>query len=762
MSAARGSARDPAAGPGDRFRPDLEGLRAVAVLLVLLYHAAVPGFGGGFVGVDVFFVLSGFLITGLIVREIAETGRVSLPAFYARRARRLLPAALLVIAATVVASAWLLPPLRMPGIALDGASAAVYSSNIRFALQSTDYLQADLEPSPLLHYWSLGVEEQFYLVWPALLLLAASLTPGRLLARARPPGHVDPGALGPDGWLARSTATPTARITIVVAVAGAASLALSDVLTTVAAPWAFFSLPTRAWELALGALIALGIVRLARLGPRMSVAAASLGLALIVASALIIGGSTPFPGLAALLPTLGAALVIAAGAGRHPGVPSRLLGTRPLRILGRISYSLYLWHWPLLVVPAAAIEGDLPLAVRVGLMAAAIPLAAATQRWVEEPIRHGRLVGRLPARNLALAGGLSLAVAAVSLVAGTVIGPGGSGPTVALSADLRANEQLLLPDDSPGGAPDAGSSSGPATTTGGTSGPATAGGRPGRGPATTPAGEPAGPLPVPKNLQPSLAAARDDIAVVYRDGCHLGFTQTQPGSCAYGDPTSGTTVVLFGDSHAAQWFPALLQLANANHWRLESLTKSACSAADVRVWSSALNRQYAECDAWRGAVLARIAAEHPALVVVSDDRYYQLAVNGGPVPVGDLQEQWDAGLSRTLDRLRDTAGRVVLIGDTPRSRVDPPVCLSAHLADARACATPLSRAIDAPRLDADSRVADSVGVGFVDPTPWVCPSDPCPAIIGRVLVLRDQHHLTQVFSGILARRLGDALGLPPG
>ena len=183
-----------------------------------------------------FFVLSGFLITGLIVRELAETGRVSLPAFYARRARRLLPAALLVIAVTVIASVWLLPPLRIPDVAADAASAALYASNIRFAVQSTDYLQSSVAPSPLLHYWSLGVEEQFYLVWPALLAVVAGLASGR-----------------------------TRWIAVAIAIVTAASLLLSVVLTGVAAPWAFFSLPTRAWELGLGAIVAVSVTRLARL-----------------------------------------------------------------------------------------------------------------------------------------------------------------------------------------------------------------------------------------------------------------------------------------------------------------------------------------------------------------------------------------------------------------------------------------------------------------------------------------------------------------
>ena len=770
---ARGSAAPGAASPisaastaPDRFRSDLEGLRAVAVLLVLLYHAEIPGFGGGFVGVDVFFVLSGFLITGLIVRELAETGTVSLPAFYARRARRLLPAALLVIVVTVVVSVWLLPPLRIPDIAGDGASAALYVSNIRFAVQSTDYLQSTAAPSPLLHYWSLGVEEQFYLLWPALLLIVA----GRRAGGVR-------------------------RIAFAIVVVAAASLVLSIVLTGIAAPWAFFSLPTRAWELALGAIIAVSLTPLSRLTERQGAAACAIGIGLIVVSALVIGPTTPFPGLAALLPTVGTALVIAAGV--RPGLtaPGRLLSQPPFRFLGRISYSLYLWHWPILVVPAAALETGLAWPARVALALLSIPVAAASQRWVEEPIHRGRLLERIvglrPSRNLAAAGAFSLTVALLSVGAGAAFGLNSSSPITPLSNNLVANEQLLHNS----GTPSAGTGSGASTRPNAShrsaesAAPATAptaaiaprpsqspagrgpnpdsstnpGGGANSGASTAPAGRPSTPHEaVPANLEPPLARARDDNPIVYSDGCHLNFYQTESGTCVYGDAASHTTVVLFGDSHAAHWFPALQQLAEADHLRLVSLTKSACSVADVHVWNSALLRTYTECDTWRANTLARIAAEHPALVVVSEDRLYQVVVNGAPVDVKQAMATWNAGLAKTLRQLRATSGAVALIGDTPRSNVDPPVCLSAHLSDSADCATPLSDAIDRSWMAAEQLVTAASGVRYVDPTPLVCPSDPCPVVIGRVLVYRDEHHLTATFSAVLARRLGLALHLGTG
>src|SRR5829696_2843268 len=356
-------ASPPPRGEGSGFRPDLEGLRAVAVGLVLLYHADVPGIRGGYVGVDVFFVLSGFLITGLLIRELSATGRISLSQFYARRARRLLPASAVVLVVTAVASAIMLPPLRMPDVAGDIAAAAAYVSNYRFAAQATDYLGSELAPSPVLHFWSLGVEEQFYLFWPALLTLVA----GVAFARGNVGGGVH-------------------RVAITLAVVFVASLGLSLWLTTVQQPWAFFSLPTRAWELALGGLIAIPVVG-RWIPPAISPLLAWAGLALVVYAGVAFNAGTPFPGLAALVPTVGSALVIAAGLGRdspavgpgpRPAVPGpgRLLSLPPVRFLGRISYSLYLWHWPILVLPAAAF-GALPGPARLALAGLSI-LAAAT------------------------------------------------------------------------------------------------------------------------------------------------------------------------------------------------------------------------------------------------------------------------------------------------------------------------------------------------------------------------------------------------
>ena len=695
----------------ERFRPDLEGLRAVAVLLVLLYHAGLPGFTGGYVGVDVFFVLSGFLITGLIVRELESSGTVRLASFYARRARRLLPAAAVVLAATMLASAILLPPLRVPDIAGDAAAAALYVSNIRFGLMATDYLQSQQAPSPLLHYWSLGVEEQFYLFWPAILLLAA---------RVR--------------WGTR------ARLAVLMVGIAGASLVLSIIVTQVSEPLAFYLLPTRAWELALGALIALAGLRAMRLPPGLATAGALGGLGMIVAAGAVLDTGTPYPGVAALLPTLGAGLVIVAGLGgviaRPLPAPSRILAMPPLRWLGRISYSLYLWHWPLLVIPAAMSATPLPLPERVGLAFVAIPIAAASQRWIEEPIRRGRLVGFNPGRGLAFAGALSLSVAASSLLVGSIV----ALPTARSTASGNPEQQLGQILGTPGVSPEASATELPSASLTPSIVPTTA------------------PGPVPADLQPPLLGARQDLPVVYADGCELGELATQSGPCVYGVPSSRTTVVLFGDSHAAQWFPALDRLAIERSWRLVSLTKALCGAVDHPVWNGNLKRAYPECDAWRASTIQRIANEHPALIVVANSKAASFEIDGRQARADETASGWVAAVASMLRKLGAPPTRVVLIGDTPQMAGDPAVCLSANLDNALACARPRAEAVDWQRLAADRQAAEAAGATFIDPTPWVCPTEPCPVVIGDYLVYLDGGHINATFSTALAPYLGAALG----
>ena len=369
VTAVRPQAAFPAARDGRTFRPDVEGLRAVAVGAVVLFHAGVPGIAGGYVGVDVFFVISGFLITSLMLREVAATGRLSLARFYGRRARRILPASALVLIVTTLAGYHWLGFLRGGEVAADATWAALFAANLRFAGQGVDYLASQAAPSPMQHFWSLAVEEQFYFVWPAALVVLL--------------------------WCGRRRA-----LHICLGVAVGASFALSAAQS--GGTWSYFSPLTRAWELGAGCLLALAAGRLGRIPDRLATPMAGVGLALIAVAAFTFDDTTMFPGYAAALPVLGAVLVLA---GRGDGV----LGRAPLQWLGRLSYSLYLWHWPVLVIAAQAYGGTPPPPARALLVLLSVALAAVTYVCLEDPIRRS---GRLKRSHL-----LTLAVAILLIAA---------------------------------------------------------------------------------------------------------------------------------------------------------------------------------------------------------------------------------------------------------------------------------------------------------------------------------------------------------
>lgn len=375
---------------GDRFRPDIEGMRAIAVGLVLLFHGYGKPFTGGFVGVDVFFVISGFLITGLLLHEQVKAGGISIWRFYARRVRRILPASTLTVLATIAATYYVLGFISGNELANDAKWTAVFAANFHFALVGTDYLGSQLPPSPLQHMWSLGVEEQFYLVWPTLFLLLA------VIAR-------------------RSKRRNVFRVltTSLLVVIGA-SLAWSVIQTSSNATWAYFSPLTRAWELALGALIAVLGPAVSRVPTWVYQLAALLGLAGIVASALTLKSSMSYPGWAVAFPVVSSALLIGAGCGNPQTVMGRALSVRPMQWLGARSYSLYLWHWPILMIAAQYAGHHLSRWQNSGLLLGAVAASAITFQVVENPVRNSRVLKSRTGLTLAIGVVLILLTIAVA------------------------------------------------------------------------------------------------------------------------------------------------------------------------------------------------------------------------------------------------------------------------------------------------------------------------------------------------------------
>jgi peptidoglycan/LPS O-acetylase OafA/YrhL len=711
---------------GRARRRDIEGLRALAIAGVVVYHARPSVLGGGYVGVDVFFVVSGFLITGLLWRELEASGSISASRFYAARARRLLPSSALVTASTVIASALLLSPLQVEAVVKDALAASFYVANYRFALESSNYLTAGGPLSPLQHYWSLGVEEQFYLLWP-LVLLAGSLV-----------------------WSRRGRAPSRLAAALVVGAVALASFALCWHLTATDEPWAFYALPSRAFELALGGLVALGERRLARLPRDVAAAAGWVGLALIVVSMTRFDAGTAFPGSAVLAPVLGTAGVIAAGCARPAFGPGRLLDLAPLQWLGGISYCLYLWHYPVLVLAPDVLGHPLAPAQSVVAVAFALALAVLTSILVEQPLRYSTWLNLQRGWSLVTGGALSVAAAAIAvLVLASLPSLAGTG-----TVNVAALSSRLGPPFDAGRHADRHHAADPA--------------RPARHLSPNEARIAAldarieavvaasANEVVPSNVQPPLATASADEPSPMWDGCFDGFTDTEVNSCDYGDTASSRSIVLFGDSHAMMWFPAIDAIANQRHYQLVALAKATCPPLDLEVFSPDLDEWYWQCDTWREAAVARIEALHPAVVILGFSREYGVS-NDQVLVYGTA---WMNGLAEMIRTLRATGAKVVVMGPVPYPPFLVPDCLAAHLDNPWVCSMPDKAPWYVVQgVAAEEKVVEAAGGSYVDVQPWFCTTKTCLTLIGNIVAYRDDNHITATYASWLTPAVAAVLDL---
>jgi peptidoglycan/LPS O-acetylase OafA/YrhL len=666
----------------------------------------------------VFFVISGFLITGLLWREVSTAGTVRLRRFYGARARRLLPASAAVGVITLVGSAVLLPLLQARSVIVDGIASALYVSNYWFVLEGVHYFGGHLPPSPFQHYWSLGVEEQFYLVWPAMIIGTAWLI---RRGRRRSTAH------------ANSSKRP---YLVVLALVAAVSFAMSLVITYVMPALAFFSLPTRAWQLAAGGLVALTAGHWRRLRALPAAIAGWGGLALILLACTQLSAKTLYPGTAALLPVLGAVLVIGAGCAAQSQGCGRVLGLSPMRAIGRVSYSWYLWHWPVLVLAPVLLGHPLGLAARLAAALVSGGLAVLTLRFIENPLRFAATVRRSPVRSLAL-GGTATAVAVcvgVALLAWVPVPVGRGAPAAALTvtaAPVLAGEGM--------DAYDAAVRRAFAQVQAAVAGSA-------------------GLTAVPSNLDPPLAGATAELKAMLFNGClREPFQGGQP-ECATGDTASTTTVALVGDSHAAMWNPAFQRLAAQRHWRLEMLAKGACPLMNLPIANrlfSGLVERLEHCEQWRGQIIARLRAEHPRLIVMSLWRGYG-AGNGNGWLSGftSYDAAWTDSLTRLVQQLRGTGAKVLVLGPVPDPHTSVPICLSGHLDDSTACSMTRSSAVNERGIATEWAATKAGGGQYADLTGLFCTTDRCPVIVGNTLVYIDETHLTLEYSRLLATVMG--------
>lgn len=625
------------------YRPDVDGLRAVAIVTVVACHIGLPGWSGGYVGVDIFFVISGFLITSLLVAEAEAYRHIDLWGFYARRVRRLLPAFLTVLSGTLLLGLFCLVSLdgEQQALAKSAIAALLLNANHYYWLATGGYFDRPAELLPLLHLWSLAVEEQFYLIWPLGLMALLGVRPSQ---------------------------TYHQRVMTALWVVLLASLGLSIWLTWTRPSAAFYLMPSRAWELAVGSILALVPVRTqsahAVLG---GIALSFSGIVAITTAVASYGQNTAFPGFAALLPVLGAAALIAGNALAPQGFPARFLSSAPMVMIGRVSYSWYLWHWPLLAITRSVQLGTKDL-LRDFLLAGilAFVLACATYRWIENPIRRSSMLRSYPARVTVRFGVLVTVVC------------------VLLAASLGARARL---------------------------GPKSA-------------------------LELKLMVAAADRPPL-QEACH-GAGESRPllpsvDRCVLPPGSRVVDTILWGDSHADHWMPALAEIARNNRMSVYQLTRDGCPPY------LPTTRAGDDLSAHRCATAQRLAVkeieEHRSnrglkTVVLSSDWVAQDA-------------QIRSRLPGTLDHLGTLGLKVLIIGPTPGLRYTAPECLLRH--NERFCAWPradYNRKRARTMHELAQATSDRPYVKFLDPTPFFCDEELCRAIRNGQVLYRDAGHVS--------------------
>jgi len=683
------------AAPPGRKLGHIQALRAIAVALVVLYHLWPNRLSGGYVGVDVFFVISGYLITAHLAREMRATGHVRLSLFWARRIRRLLPASLLVIAVSTVATLLVVPQSYWLQYMREFGAAALYVENWVLAGDAVNYLAEDNTASPVQHFWSLSVEEQFYIAWPLLLVAGAAV------AKA----------------LSRSRDDPRAVVAVLTTIF-ATSLGYSLYLTHANPDVAYFSTFTRAWEFAAGGLLACLSLRRLTLNSLAPVVA-WWGLGAIVTAAAVFTRQTPFPGIAAALPVAGALAFIAAGGTDRVFAPMRWLKTQWIQWLGDASYSVYLWHWPLLILLPFVLGHELTWSYKVVVVVATVGAAAVTKTHVEDRFRRARDASRPGIGGVYAFAALGM-FAIVSLAA---------------SGWLTANAQVKAYANDIESIAAAGTA------------------------------ECFGAASLDQGLRDACASAEweavfpprvaigSDVPHVFEDECRTGPEEAEVKPCEYGDPDGAYWVVLVGDSHAAQWAPAFERVAIERGWRLTVLYKAACAftAAADRNRSEAFGPS---CLEWNNGVMGWLdEGSTPDLVATSAVRNHSFLDDSGEESAQIAED----GFARRYRELVQRGSQVVAVVDNPQMRKQDIACV----ADGTDLLSECGRSADSALAREDyltpaTRKVD--GAYVVDLTSYFCVNDFCPGVVGSVVVYRDtSSHLTKTYVETLTPYLVEAM-----
>lgn len=675
------------------MRKDIQALRAVAVLAVLLYHLWPLRLPGGFVGVDVFFVISGFLITSHLIKA-PPRGLRDVVRFWGRRIQRLLPAVVVVITAVLVATVVWLPRSQWQESAHDALASMFYIENWRLITLATDYLDATKAHSAFQHFWSLSVEEQYYIVWPFV--------------------------VGVLGWVSvrvfRSRASRTYALGFGIVVA--ASLAASVVLTTTNPAAAYFSTFTRMWELALGSLLAAVFPRWSTaLRPHLRARAGLLlvGLAGILTSVLLIDDRTPFPGWVALVPTVATVAVILADDPASALNPRWLSGSRPVQFIGDTSYALYLWHWPMITLIPVVIGHALTTRDKLIVLALSVAVAWLSTRFVELPIRRSRALRRGTRRVFVGA------VAASALVAA-----GSVGMSLAVARTQVATQETVA-------AAQAAAQSG-----GGCFGAA--------------AMDPAYGCAPSSALLTTPEFAKSDFSKGIRDCLNWPPFPTTT-VCTRGDTAAPSArIALMGNSHGGQWLPALEALATKNRWQVDTYVAAMCLPITAPTsFPGAINGVSAKdltpmCQHYTQSLIDDVTAGSYDLVVIS-----VMDLSAPPYTAdyaATIKALTSAGKKVLV--IRDTPSPMDNANETPD-------CVARHMNDLTLCSgAPTSWVRADPLADAAATIGTPT-VRTVDLNRFLCSAQTCPPVIGGVIVYADINHMTATFAATLAPYLEPAI-----
>ncbi|MES2626351.1 MAG: acyltransferase family protein [Pseudomonadota bacterium] len=655
--------------PGMEFRKDIEGLRAVAILAVIAAHAHLPFLDGGFIGVDIFFVLSGYLITGLLFREIETTGKLDFVAFYARRFKRLLPGLMLMLLVTMVAAAVVFSPAEQFSQIQTAQAAFLWLSNFYFIVANFGYFDAGTENNLFLHTWSLGVEEQFYLLWPCLVLLLMT------------------GMAVRDG---DKTKNLLSGFVVIFAVSLFASIALSSLSPL----WGFYSMPSRGWQFALGAIIFLQIKKerssaeansstpLNQLPNNIHAIAGWSGMALILGSVVLIDANMIYPGGLALAPSIGTALMLFAGSGSAlPGI-SKMLTTRPMRAIGRISYSWYLWHWPVLVIGNVLLQND-TIVFQLMLVAISLLLAVIAFYTVEMPARNSR--------SLALRPKVTVIGAVVLMFAGVGLGN---------TWRINAEKWSAIPS------------------------------------------------------QVTYQQIRSSLPAPYSMGCDQWFNNADVRVCSFGDAAAENTAVLFGDSVGVQWFTAFKNNFAGKGWRLLVLTKSACPMVDKPIFYARIGSEYVVCEVWRNASIKFLAGLKPQLIFMGSTATYAFSEDEWATGTESILGK----LAATTGEIFIIRGTPRLPFDGPgclaRHDWQPEFLAGLSACTSRENLDPDLQVLAALQKAA----ASFPNVKVLDLNPLVCPDGICTAHDGSNMVFRDNQHISDRFVESVSQKVFRAIG----